>query len=699
MINLDEKKPVWFIDKKEIGLAFFEAAKKAYDAIDIADHAPHSRSDSFTRLNRALNNIPLNSLAELLQEDVEKIIVWTFRGEIAKPEELKHELLRNLKTNHISPVVNFFKLCFVQLWIDRKFLAPRKMLIPGFLDLAFDSICINSNSNTLVNIRKVNEKSSIPYHSALDLQERERKSSHWMRLLLGTTFYNVQNVTEEDCRFILINTFGKSGLPFSGNYSSVDFLFTLTSNHEKKRIMIDELVKNFVPKNTNAKKTDEPKAPKIPRETVTERNAKPVIIPTLNILLDFANANSSLSVDDFIRNCLVTEKNQVTGQRQLIGKTLNIYAMGDFNTESHPFYSKLPKQVQLLVKIVNSTFLGFIKSKRAQNEKTHYTMYRCFLSYISSYLPNFYANQYGNLSKFPTSLNEFSCTIFVTRSAIFHDDSMISDEPLPLTFLTFFENISKICSYKNNSLYGKVSIIDEYFKYLVANKVHLKDADKIQNTFSPACYPKVTKSSGTVKKTIPRSYFSTYLNMLYALEYLVTHLNGMAEGENSAIINQKLYKPTYTELVEHHKWNNIWGKGIGQSANLIDLSLLNYTPIFYYQGKAYPFKYIPRFFRMTEYEFDHKKVLRISPNDIRILILMCETGIRQHHIVWLDQDSYDSAIDKSIKSPLAPLWVNTDKAHGGWVSIISSHLFPLMERQKQWNQLCTLPEYKNMVWF
>lgn len=187
--------------------------------------------------------------------------------------------------------------------------------------------------------------------------------------------------------------------------------------------------------------------------------------------------------------------------------------------------------------------------------------------------------------------------------------------------------------------------------------------------------------------------------MLYALEYLVTHINGIANGDNYARLNGELYRPTLAELQEHHQWSMLWGKQGNNYFNQVDLSLLNYTPIFFYEGKAYPLKYIPRFYRILTYEFDGIETMRVVPNDIRILILMCETGIRQQHLVWLDQDMFDIALDKTIQSPLAPLFVSTDKAHGSWVSIVSRRLFTLLQSQREWNLSCSMQAYKEKIWY
>nr|WP_321272417.1 hypothetical protein [uncultured Tolumonas sp.] len=691
MINLNKDSPVWLIDRCNIGEAFSRAARKVYESYVACDRNL-GRGSSLNKLNRALEIIPTSSFSELSDEDVEKILTWTYRGVEAKHLEIKNDRFFRILPYHIPPLINFFKLCFIQLWIDKKFLAPLKMTLPNKIDVELDTICIKSNLDTLITVRKVSKYSQIPYESTLSLLERERKSSHWLRLLVSTTFYSHKNLNEDDCLLLFNNGVGHKE-QLLGRYYVTDFMLSLAQGHANTISIVEKITSSYQSNiiEQRSKRHEEKEAQKSTYEEKKEANEKvrqKRLEAKQSDLIGFATANSNLTFDYILNNHLT------------IIALKKIYYIESSDIADHFLYSKLPLQVQQLVKVISSTYLGFVKAKRLQNDKNYRFMLGVLLSYISTYLPNFYFSRDGNLDDFPTTLNSFSCSIFVTRNAIFESDELISpNKKLPITFLAYLNKFRDIGEWGNDTLYSRIKCIELYFSYLVENKHFLPIADRVSCTFSPACYPKTIKKDGTVKKTIPRAYFSAYLSMLYALEYLVTHINGIADGTNYAILNGKMYQPSLAELQEHHQWIMLWGKRGNNYYNQVDLSLLNYTPIFYYEGKAYPLKFVPRFYRILPYEFNGVTTDRVVPNDIRILILMCETGIRQHHLVWLDQDQYDIALDKTIQSPLAPLFVSTDKAHGAWTSIVSRYLFPLLERQRDWNLSCTLPEYREKIWY
>ena len=705
MINLDKEKPVWLVDRSEIVLAFGEAARKVY-RIYMNGADTDSRTAAVTRLNRFFNVVPLRSFAKLTPEDVEEFLRWTFKGEDVKPLNITGDRFIAVYQWHIPPFMNFLKMCFVQLWIDKKFLAPLRLTVPNKLDLILDNICLASERNALINIRKISKSSTIPYDSYMALQDRERKSSHWLRLLLSTTFYESKDLNKEDCQQLFYNGVGAKETLLS-RYYVMDFMFTIAQGDDDAVAVVSSVAGKYdylvTSQATERKKEREEKQNtaeykkefrdkererrRSGRERArTERKDKEIELK--QDLIDIAKGKIQISFDEFLSKKLdvVHLKNQY-------------FLKSSTDVSSHPIYSELPGEVQALITIIASTYLGFIKSKRLQNPSTINNTFSMLLSYIAIYLPNFYFQRDGDLKEFPTTLNDFSCSMFITRQAIFENDALFSDKKLPNTFLTYINKTSDLCDWTSDTLYSRILPIEMYYLYLFDNRLVFPNAEHVTCTFTPACYPKLIKKTGTVKKTIPRAYFATYLNMLYALEYLVMHINGMAEGVNNGVVDGELYQPTYEELREHHRWVLLWGKPGNQIYNQVDLSLLNYTPIFYYNGKAYPFEFIPRFYRFADYEINGALVERIVPNDIRILITMSETGIRQHHIVWLDQDTYDSALDESIRSPLAPLLVNTDKAHGAWVSIVSSHLFPMLRRQKEWNLSCTSEEYKQKLWY
>lgn len=176
------------------------------------------------------------------------------------------------------------------------------------------------------------------------------------------------------------------------------------------------------------------------------------------------------------------------------------------------------------------------------------------------------------------------------------------------------------------------------------------------------------------------------------------HINMMAAGEMPGVLWGKLCQPSLSDLLENHAWSGLMSKEV-RGVGLVNLGLLNYCPIFYHNGKAQKIDYLPRFYGLMDYEVDGIPVKRVSPNEIRITQLMCETGLRQHHIVWLDKDKYDCLLIKNSRSQLSPLFVSSDKSHGEWTAVVSRHVIDVMRRQEEWYDSCSLPSYAEALWY
>lgn len=432
MINLQKDKPIWLINKCDISVAFASAAKEVYKSFVACDRNL-GRSSALPRLNKTLEFIPISSFSELNANDIEKILTWTYRGVVAKPLEIENNRFFNLLPSHIPPFINFIKMCFIQLWIDKKFLAPLKFTLPNKIDAEVDDICLKSNFDTLVAVRKVSKHSQIPYESTLSLLERERKSSHWLRLLLSSTFYSYKDLNHDDCLLLFNNGVGHKE-QLLGRYYVTDFMLSLAHGHENTISIVEKIIEDYHSsvaeqkiQQQEIKATQETKKTsyKEKREAYQKLKQKK-LDEGIADLIGFATANGDLTFDYVFKTHLTIN-----------GLKKTFYVANSDITE-HSFYSKLPLSVQQLVKVISSTFLGFIKAKRLQNGKDYRFMFGVLLSYISTYLPNFYLLRDGDLNDFPTTLNAFSCSIFVTRDAIFESDELISpNKKLPITFLTY----------------------------------------------------------------------------------------------------------------------------------------------------------------------------------------------------------------------------------------------------------------------
>jgi len=174
----------------------------------------------------------------------------------------------------------------------------------------------------------------------------------------------------------------------------------------------------------------------------------------------------------------------------------------------------------------------------------------------------------------------------------------------------------------------------------------------------------------------------------------------MGTEETPGILNKELYCPTLEELEESFSWSKLWGTH-GAYTLLDDIALekLSYTPIFFHDERVYPITQCKRFYTVTEYEYNQKKVSILTPHHIRIFLLMCETGIRQQHLKWLDLSGFDSIVDDTQTYTMQPLSINTDKSHGPWTAAVSSRVIELCRKQRKWYSGNTTGSFSEDIWY
>ena len=307
-----------------------------------------------------------------------------------------------------------------------------------------------------------------------------------------------------------------------------------------------------------------------------------------------------------------------------------------------------------------------------------------------------------NKDNFPASSvfadSETSASIL---AKVYHDeyiDKLINDDKeLPPSLFKFLEGLADSQSWTNDTHFARAVQIRQFCEYVELKNAGLPNADKFANTIVNGDMPLTSKRTTTAKKFLPRRYFKTFLSMLESFDYLVEHINGMAKQENPALIDGSLKFVTHFELYGSNLFNGIWGSP-SSIKPYVDTALLNYTPIVYHDGKCYPINKIRRFYKLDTYETSTGKQTRILPHAPRISLLMCHTGIRQKHLLWLDKDRFDlGAREKN--TGLQPLIVSTDKSHGEWIAVVSREVIELCRKQKQWYEECKSESFSDPVWY
>jgi len=598
------------------------------------------------------------------------------------------ETFAGIEGYNLPPFRNFVRMVVIKLWSRKLLIASHLYIAPVNVDDILDELIKGCENEILSHVRSMNKLSRIEYEGNDKLEDRNRRANHWLRLLLNTSFYEPKCLSGEDVKKLLEAGYGK----FSqlGRYYPADFLLTIASDNVDAKNMVSSHIREVREKGKAAQaegcKNRGPRKKGLegPGEaSAAPRNAIPDCIQQC---LDYANGSSTdISLDDLIRDVVGTSK---------IKKVF-----GGINADmGSPLYSGLPDKARGFCQLVNKTFSSFVKAQALQKGATHAFCLNLIMFYISVCLPRFYLDRDGSLDEYPVTLNDFQCPYYVTRDSLLDDVLDFEKEP-PITLIAFVNKYAELHEWTNHTHYPRVLYIDKYFSYIVDNKSLLPNADKVVNTFTKINYPRISKRMGTAKKPLPRKYFSTFVSLLYTLECLVDHVNAMADGLIPGSIEGNLKYVNRVELEEHHLWKGLWGKA-GNVPHLLDLSLLNYTPIYLHEGKYRPLKKCHRFYTITTFEEKggNQKTLA-TPHQVRATLLMCETGIRQKHLLWLDVNRYDCFVDRTHNHLLAPLLVNTDKAHAEWTAIVSSRVIKICDRQREFYLNCGDPSFDDDLWY
>ncbi|WP_405124395.1 hypothetical protein [Pseudomonas alloputida] len=675
--------PKWLVHTDQVGRVFSEAVSKVKSIYKEA-YPLASRSTSYKKLSSALDSLGPMTIRNWNECEVNEVLECCYwNGKKIKtsiPEFGAHKYASNALTS-------FFKAVFILLWGRRQVILPLDFTLPVNQDVVLDKVTKECGSNALEFARSVSLTSGIIYSGVMGKQERLLRANSWYRVLLSTTIYNPDDLTKEDTRELYWASVGARGSLLQRYYIK-DFLTTLGQLGSKasdvKFFFESEYDSKIAAKAMETQFYS--KLQEISRETTLSEH-------TL-LFLESTNCTVEQLADHYSNTALVR----------------NSFALSDAADGSQvqmpPGYKYVDEEVKNICLLLKSVFDKFSRANPCQNQKNRKAALNYALCYCALYLSAFYKLRDGGLDNYPKTLNDlFDPTHFTVDDELLDGVATYRVKP-PQTFLQYFDIVTAINKWGAETRNQRVRVIEDLHEYIETNNRLLPDADKVKNAFNKSHYARIKGRSGTVKKSIPRAYFATFIDMLYSLEYLVMHLNEMAAGEIPGVKNDELTIANASELASDPHWTGVWGRG-ELSCQAVDQSLLNYCPVFYHDGKVRSFEYIPRFYRIIDMVLAKKSndsvvvvnEQRVITNDIRLTQLMCETGIRQHHLIWLDRDAYDKYFDENSRRPLAPLYVSTDKAHGPWSAIVSRHVMGLLERQRNWYDCCADPSYEDPLWY
>lgn len=592
--------------------------------------------------------------------------------------------------------VNYWRLVCLVLWGRGELLTPISLQMPVKIDAVLDDVCEFLNVRSLLIIRGLHAGSRLNFVE-YPYKDNGRRASFWFRFLQNTAIYNDEDFSAADIERLCEHSYGPGTLTFR-YHDTHGFLETIYRNNIEALDCLNKVYPKNVPEDPFVKEEKQKSRKERQRRRNKEKCGKGARDSAYNALhqgisdcLAYASGNSSHDIAYIIENHFAPIR-----YRKIFD-------------EGSALYEGLPQVVIDFYQLFLALFKSYLKYKNYEGkDSSRYSVMNVVASYLLVYLPGFFNKRDGDLENYPRTLNDFSSVLFITRDSIDVDGLFQYAKEPPMTLLWYMKKHAEICPYKPMSHYSKVNFLDLWMSYVSSIRMQLPSADQFVVHFGPGCYPRVTKSYGTSKKALPRKYFSAFISMLYSMEYLVEHLNYMAEGSIPGRVEGELVQPSLEELREGEEWQGIWGV-IGRRTRAVDLESLNYTPIYYDNGKIRRFEYIPRFYDIRKYciwELVGKKrtgktilVERVIPNDVRLTQVMCETGFRQNHTIWLDVDTYDLGVDRSSTSALVSLQVATDKAHGAWTAIVSRHVIGVLDRQRAWYRACASESYRSPIWY
>ncbi|MGH1462740.1 MAG: hypothetical protein ACRBB6_11950 [Neptuniibacter sp.] len=333
--------------------------------------------------------------------------------------------------------------------------------------------------------------------------------------------------------------------------------------------------------------------------------------------------------------------------------------------------------------------------KKAYENSDHADGAIGFLSaYLFIYLPWWYCKNKDlkKLPQFPNTANNLNGVIFIAGLL----DRL---EGLPMTYLDFMEETTKIRSWSRPTQYGYMSPIVILFRWLQQNRNRLKAADTFETPLLSDDLPSNVGYGQSQKKPLPRSLFKLFIRYCYALLEFQKKLMERVEeglldpnylGAVGAFIKLKDHVDPELEnrIIEYRMHDN--SERRSQPVRELDLTKYHLDrPIVSNEDgeEDYPIQSIFRFFYHNEYfisETEEKEL--IYPGDLHVCILMLETGIRANHLRWLNNNTFDIKVDYQVDEHyLHPLLVNTDKVRKKpWVATVASRVIKICNEQKIW---------------
>ncbi|QWA30509.1 hypothetical protein [Pseudomonas sp. RC3H12] len=501
MINLSKDKAVWLVPEGEVIAAF----KKAVSFVrNIYRKASKGRGSSAEKIEYCFNSYGLDFSGWELAH-IERLLESTYRGSNTRIGDIDRSY-HGLPESYDMTLSQFVRMVFITLWARKVFIAPLSIQTINHQVEIFDELCCNLDLECLTIIRGVHPDSEIEsIYKRDEFNDGSSRVSFWLRLLLSTDFYTVDDITEEGCKVLFDGANGSGKLPLRRYYVN-DFLLTITHPRPSSKKMVESIISGYQEVKRKCKPERVYKGRRIATKTKhMKSSAQQAHEAALKMARSLANGETEFNFELMFKTHFPAHR--IKG----------LFSLGESN-DRLPFFEESHPQVKNFAMHMDQVFGSFMKSKRLQRSSNYSFLRNLYMSYLTAYLPSFYMRRDGSLENYPRTLNEFNCSLYFTHESVFLDGVIRFDKVPPRTFLGYMEEYARAHGWVNETHYARVLVIDHFCQYIESNRLVLPDADKFKCNFTSACYPAVEKKSGTKKRPIPRPYFATFLSMLYSLE-------------------------------------------------------------------------------------------------------------------------------------------------------------------------------------
>ena len=301
-----------------------------------------------------------------------------------------------------------------------------------------------------------------------------------------------------------------------------------------------------------------------------------------------------------------------------------------------------------------------------------------FNLYLFYYLPYWFHENPSTNFKFPSTPDDLVGIAFISRN------KHLDITKAPYTFVDFMELRREHYGHQPETIYGYLKQVEMFFTYLVTYADELPHCKNFKQPFSKLDFPILTKSQGTNKAKIPRQVFSAMVNYIECVRDYAYRVNQkMLSGE---ITPHDFYSLTKFNYVINTK----------QAEEKFKLEI----PSYHANDNLLQVEFIPMPISADWYQLKTGQRLKIlRPHALNQILVALYTGLRHHHIQWLDGDLFDQ-FAKDDGQGYTLLHVNTDKANKRqFTPMISMRVIELLRLQRDWRDLIDEPSFNRFQFY